>query len=1119
MSAYSHGGKVAALLLAVATSIGFAVPAATAAPAAKSATATTAATADWAGNEKNPYGGTDYYIDAENGKDTNAGTSADAAWQNLTKANETTFQPGDRILLKSGSTWHKQQLWPKGSGSDGKPITITAYGDSDARPYIATDGNVVQPFDSGVGGRSPHKNPDTVGLTGAIVLRNQQYWEINNVELSNDNDFDTDITAQDGNIWDGISVSINADKFPEGTAAADTVMHHFRINDVYVHNTDAGAQWQSIYAAGVDFQVFGSKTVTDYAEHGYYFDDVRIENNTFKNVDLNAIQFGFNWMGKDGGYTDETGKYHEGWEDYWVRSRDLYSRNLYIGHNYMESIGQGAVQVGHTKDAVIEYNEINGFLARYTEVSCALYMWASADSVMRYNEVYNGPAGQYDGTPWDLEYTNFNVTYEYNYSHDNKAGWMAYMGNSGNSIARYNLSINDNGVLLKNMLSTNYSPTYIANNVLVYDASKGGHFHDEVLKDTVYFLNNVFYNTATDQPTQWSRKEGALDKAVFSNNDFYEAGGKQSDTQPADKNGLEVDPKFAGFSGGTDTPAGKLADVTPKFKLADDSPLIDAGRYNAHLGTADMFGTQLYYGDAPDIGIAETKKGEQVKNPVDNDPIEQEGKDTRTNLALGATVTASSTHPQLPGSAKYLVDGNDATRWAAADDATYPITLDLDFGKDITFDEVDLKEFIDGETPARVAQYSFYTWDASANDGKGDWTKIYTSAADAGIGTLAKVNLDKAVTSSKLRVALDSVKPGTVWTPTMTEIQVYNGSGSASHKPAVSVVNAEFNTKDTATLPEYTVKLDGDTLSSIRWIGSEGNVLGSLDAKDYTVADGADADTKTVKIAADFLADKDPGSYGLQFEFASGATRKVALDVVSKDVTVPDTTAPVFKGVEDVTLDYGADFDPLAGVTATDDVDGDVTAGIKVEGTVDTKKAGDYTITYTVSDKAGNEAKATRKVTVKPEAKPEPQPVDKTKLNQAIATAEAYKEADYTAESWSAFAEALKTAKKVAADENASAEQVKTALAALQDAEGKLVRKSDNGGTDNGGKPTKPTTPTTPNKPAAKPAAKPTTGDKTQQQSGLSKTGASVEAAAFAALALAAVAGAAFAVRKRRETR
>ncbi|XKT75440.1 MAG: immunoglobulin-like domain-containing protein [Patescibacteria group bacterium UBA2103] len=53
-----------------------------------------------------------------------------------------------------------------------------------------------------------------------------------------------------------------------------------------------------------------------------------------------------------------------------------------------------------------------------------------------------------------------------------------------------------------------------------------------------------------------------------------------------------------------------------------------------------------------------------------------------------------------------------------------------------------------------------------------------------------------------------------------------------------------------------------------------------------------------------------------------------------------------------------------AGATATDDVDGDLTAGIVVSGSVDTATAGLYTLTYTVADAAGNESSVSRIVTV-----------------------------------------------------------------------------------------------------------------------------------------------------------
>ncbi|MFG2133712.1 discoidin domain-containing protein [Streptomyces sp. NPDC048751] len=758
-----YAGLVALL---AALLVGSSVPQARAAapPDHVSANAPTAAQ-QWPGNTPNRTGGKDYFIDATRGRDSAAGTSRATAWRTLAKANATTFQPGDRILLKAGEQWQDQQLWPKGSGSAGRPITISAYGEPSAgRPYIATNGKVPSPFNA-----DGTKNPATVGLTGAVVLRNQQFWEINNVELSNDDDFATDITTG-SYVRDGIMVSINADLLKSGE---DSVMDHFRISDVYVHNLDGPSHWQKIHYGAVDFQVFGSKGYKAYGTGGYHFKDVRIENNTFENVELHAVQFAFNWFAADGadaGQYDENGKWHEGWEQLWVRTRDLYSRDVYIGHNYAQSIGQGAIQLADTKNMTVEYNEVNGYLKRYDAVSCALYLWAGADSVMQYNEVYGGPNNEYDGTPWDLEYTNFNVTYQFNYSHDNAAGWMAYMGNSSNSVARYNLSVNDNGVLVKNMLSTNYSPTYFTNNTFVYDGADLDYVHDETFLSRVYFLNNIFYNTSKTTETPWYRRTGALRQAVFSHNDYYEASGHHSTQEPADPRGSRADPRFVGDPADYVTGAGvrQIRKAAAHFALREDSPLIDAGRYNPHLGTEDFLGTHLYYGRAPDIGIAEARVGPQVTDPVDDDPVEEET-DNRVDLALGRPVTASSTHPGANGTltADKLTDGDLTTRWAAADDAAYPITLDVDFGANTAFDEVYLDEYTDSGTNPRVRSFELQRWDAGA----GRWVTF--ASRDTGIGHDLTVTGFGSVTTSRLRVALTGQIATEQYTPTMTEIAVY----------------------------------------------------------------------------------------------------------------------------------------------------------------------------------------------------------------------------------------------------------------------------------------------------------------------------------------------------------
>jgi hypothetical protein len=82
------------------------------------------------------------------------------------------------------------------------------------------------------------------------------------------------------------------------------------------------------------------------------------------------------------------------------------------------------------------------------------------------------------------------------------------------------------------------------------------------------------------------------------------------------------------------------------------------------------------------------------------------------------------------------------------------------------------------------------------------------------------------------------------------------------------------------------------------------------------------------------------------------------------DVTKPDVTKPVLSVPATGSLKVGETFDALAGVTATDDQDGNLTGAVTVQGTVDTSRTGTTTLTYTVSDKAGNTTTATRTVTV-----------------------------------------------------------------------------------------------------------------------------------------------------------
>ncbi|MBQ3084228.1 MAG: polysaccharide deacetylase family protein [Clostridia bacterium] len=104
------------------------------------------------------------------------------------------------------------------------------------------------------------------------------------------------------------------------------------------------------------------------------------------------------------------------------------------------------------------------------------------------------------------------------------------------------------------------------------------------------------------------------------------------------------------------------------------------------------------------------------------------------------------------------------------------------------------------------------------------------------------------------------------------------------------------------------------------------------------------------------------GTYTLTY--SAKETRRHA--EAKRTVTIIDTAPPILtlKGEKKITVTEGEAFEE-PGYVATDNYDGDLTKSVTVAGEVDTKKVGDYTLTYTVKDSSGNPASAERTVTVK----------------------------------------------------------------------------------------------------------------------------------------------------------
>ena len=171
-----------------------------------------------------------------------------------------------------------------------------------------------------------------------------------------------------------------------------------------------------------------------------------------------------------------------------------------------------------------------------------------------------------------------------------------------------------------------------------------------------------------------------------------------------------------------------------------------------------------------------------------------------------------------------------------------------------------------------------------------------------------------------------------------------------------------------------------------------------------TASDKEDGDL-TSKISIEGTVDTTKvGSYKLIYTVKDSKNLETKVErtikVVNNSEVTPDSnTAPVLTGVTNKTIKLNEKFDPKAGVTASDKEDGDLTSKIIIEGTVDTTKAGTYTLVYKVKDSKGLETNATAIITVIKESTPSNDTYDANKVYLAGDTV-IYNGKTYTAKWW-----------------------------------------------------------------------------------------------------------------------
>ncbi|WP_158596871.1 immunoglobulin-like domain-containing protein [Aquimarina sp. BL5] len=368
--------------------------------------------------------------------------------------------------------------------------------------------------------------------------------------------------------------------------------------------------------------------------------------------------------------------------------------------------------------------------------------------------------------------------------------------------------------------------------------------------------------------------------------------------------------------------------------------------------------------------------------------------DDRNGDITAAIVTANPVNTSIPGvyTVTYNVNdaaGNDAvevTREVTVVDTTVPVisltgdaAVTVEAGSTYADAGATASDSLDGDitadivivNPVNTAVPGVYTVTYNVNDTAGndaiqvarevtvsDTTipvisltgnaavivEAGTTYSDA--GATASDSFDGNITADIVTInPVNTAVPG-VYTVT------YNVSDAAGND-AVEVTR-EVTVSDT-TIP--VISLIGDAAVTVE----AGTTYSDTGA---TASDSFDGDITADIVTVNPVNTAVPGLYTVTYNVSDAAGNDAV--EVTREVTVSDTTIPVISLIGDaaVTVEAGTTYSDT-GATASDSFDGDITADIVTVNPVNTNVPGVYTVTYNVSDAAGNDAiQVTREVTV-----------------------------------------------------------------------------------------------------------------------------------------------------------
>lgn len=431
-----------------------------------------------------------FHIDQINGDDENNGFTESTAWQTIKNVNLAEFHAGDSILFKRGGEW-TGTLKPKGKGFKNKRIVIGAYGKG-AAPIIDAEGK--------------KQAPDFMSAT--ILLFNQEYWEIRDIEIRNFEKGNPEKPVKKAGIL---------------VLAKDIgTLHDFKFENLTIKDVNGSLRTRENGA--VFFDVIADSITAKRVPTN--FDGIHLNKCLFVNVDRGGFLNQSFWKKRD--FDSTFGEIcKDGKVNNWFPSK-----NIRIENCRFENIGGNGLVTRVAESPLVQNNLFVKCSARTT--GNASYPYNCDNALWQYNEacytVYN--QGDIDASGFDSDYLCKNTVIQYNYSHHNHWGGLLVC-----SWGKLKNAFNDGTIIRKNIFqhekhhlirfSGNITNTEISDNLFDTDSEI-----DDVLlwykhwggiwPDKTVLQNNIFYNRGAKQflllgqTTNNSIIENVLEGSAFS---------------------------------------------------------------------------------------------------------------------------------------------------------------------------------------------------------------------------------------------------------------------------------------------------------------------------------------------------------------------------------------------------------------------------------------------------------------------------------------------------------------------------------------------------------------------------------------------------------------------------